>query len=192
MTTCDTAVQTINAQLTMLHVRECELSSCLSQNISRALAHYGPNIQALDDTDPLVGHFTTLYCHLAKRRIEQFQREIAERTRWLNDSQAVQEALRMLGMPNALQCDLAVNLDPDSSQSKEQWSQQINTALLHLMHCSNSLQAQLAELTRALGAWTPSRQEQAAVHTHGVNHVRQVVPSSPWIFNIIKLTQPVV
>ena len=192
MTTSDNSIQTINTQLTTLHVRECELSACLSRNISRALAHYGPNIQALDDTDPLDGNFTTLYCQLAIRRIDQFQREIAERARWLNHSQAVQEALRMLGMPKALQCDLAVNLDPDSTQLKEKSSQQINTALLHLMHCSNSLQAQLAELTCALGAWTPSRQEQAAVHTHGVNHVRQVVPSSPWFFKIIKLTQPVV
>ena len=126
------------------------------------------------------------------RRIDQFQREIAERARWLNHSQAVQEALRMLGMPNALQCDLAVNLDPDSTRSKEEWSQQINTALLHLMHCSNSLQCQLAELSRALEAWTPSRREQVAIHIQGVNCVRQVVPNLPWFFKIIKLTQPVV
>ncbi len=126
------------------------------------------------------------------RRIDQFQREIAERVRWLNHSQAVQEALRTLGMPDALQCDLAVNLDPDSTRSKEAWSQQINAALLHLMHCSNSLQCQLAELSRALKAWTPSRREQAAVHTQGVNCVRPVVPNPPWFFKIIKSTQPVV
>ncbi|SFU96987.1 hypothetical protein SAMN04489707_105212 [Paenacidovorax caeni] len=187
MTTCDTAIQTMNAQLMVLHVRECELSACLSQNISRALAYYGPNIQALDDTNPLNGNFTTLYCQLAMRRIEQFQREIAERARWLNYSQAVQEALRMLDMPTVLQCDLAVNLDPDSSRSKDQWSQQINAALLHLMHCSNSLQDQLAELTRALEAWTPSRKEQAAVNTQGVNHFRQVATNPPWFFKNIKL-----
>ena len=192
MTTSDNSIQTINTQLTTLHVRECELSACLSRNISRALAHYGPNIQALDDTDPLDGNFTTLYCQLAIRRIDQFQREIAERVRWLNHSQAVQEALRMLGMPKALQCDLAVNLDPDSTQPKEEWSQQINTALLHLMDCSNSLQCQLAELSRALEAWTPSRREQVAIHIQGVNCVRQVVPNLPWFFKIIKLTQPVV
>ena len=191
MTTCDNSIQTINAQLTALQVRECKLSACLSQDISRALAHFGPNIMALDGTDPLDANFITLYCQLAMRRIQQFRREVAERKLYLNHSRAVQEALRMLGMPTALQCNLAVNLDHDSSRTTEEWSQQINTSLLHLMHCNNSLQGQLAKLTRALEARTPSHKEQAAICTQGVNRVRQDVPNPPRFFKMIKLTQSV-
>ena len=159
MTTCDNSIQTINAQLTTLYVRECELSACLSRNISRALAHYGPNIQALDVKNPLDANFIALQCQLAMRRIEQFRRRIAERAHCLNQSQAVQEALHILGVLTAQQYDLAVNLGHDSTLSKEEWSQQINTAFLHLMNCSNSLQRQLAELMRALEAWMPFRNE---------------------------------
>lgn len=159
MTTSDNSIQTINTQLTTLHVRECELSACLSRNISRALAHYGPNIQALDVKNPLDANFIALQCQLAMRRIEQFRRRIAERAHCLNQSQAVQEALHILGVLTAQQYDLAVNLGHDSTLSKEEWSQQINTAFLHLMNCSNSLQRQLAELMRALEAWMPFRNE---------------------------------
>ncbi len=159
MTACDTVIRSLCIRLKDQYVQEYEMNICLSEEISAALAHYGPNIQALDVKNPLDANFIALQCQLAMRRIEQFRRRIAERAHCLNQSQAVQEALHILGVLTAQQCDLAVNLGHDSTLSKEEWSQQINTAFLHLMNCSNSLQRQLAELMRALEAWMPFRNE---------------------------------
>lgn len=152
MTICDTNISPLLAQLEMLYVRDRQLNYFLCQDVEKARTHYGPNILALVDANPLDVNFIHLYCHLALRRIEQFQREISERTRYLNLSQAVQKALHVLGLPTELPCNLAVNVDQYSSLFKEEWTQQINTALSHLLHCSNSLHGQLAELMRALKA----------------------------------------
>ena len=147
-----TAIRDIYARLSALHVRECEQYLRLSQEISAALAHYGPCIQALDGADPLYANFMTFYYQLALRRIEQFRQAISERASYLNCSNAVQEALHILRIQRALQCNLKVSLDHDSSNSKEESAQQINSAFLHLMICSKSLQHQLKELVDALEA----------------------------------------
>lgn len=151
-------------QLSELHVRECELNLRLNQEISTALAHYGPSILALDGTEPLDGEFIALYYQLALRRIGQFRQKISERASYLNGSKAVQDTLQLMGVRTALQCDLGGALDHNNACKKEALAQQISMALLHLMVCSNSLRHQLIELIRALEAWmnvkaTKSRQE---------------------------------
>ena len=153
-----------HAQLSELHVRECELHLLLNQEISTALAHYGPSILALDGAEPLDGEFIHLYFQLALRRIGQFRQKISERASYLNGSKAVQDTLQLMGVRTALQCDLGGALDHNNACAKEVLAQQISMGLLHLMICSNSLQHQLIELLGALEAWmnakaTKSRQE---------------------------------
>lgn len=169
MTICDTDVPHLLAQLETLHVRERQLSYVLCQDVSKALSHYGPNILALVDDNPLDANFIDLYCQLALRRIEQFQRGIAERTRCLNISPAVQKALHLLSLPTELQCHLAVNVDQYNSRLKEEWTQQLNAALSHLLHCSNSLQGQLVEVMCALKALPLSRKNQQKRHMQCMN-----------------------
>lgn len=154
MPACNTAIRELYAQLNALHVRECELDLRLSQEISTALAHYGPNIQALDGTDPLDANFIALYYQLALRRIEQFKQEISERTCCLNCSVVVQGAQRLLGVDTIFQCDLSVTLDQEGSCPKEESAQQINMAFLHLMMFNKLLLHQLKELMHTLDAWT--------------------------------------
>lgn len=142
-----------HVQLSELHVRECELDRRLSREISAALAHFGPSILALDGADPLDRDFIALFYQLALRRIAQFKQRISERTSHLNDSKAVQDTLRLLGVRESLQCDLGGALSPNNACKKEALAQQISMALLHLVVCSNSLKHQLIELLSALEAW---------------------------------------
>ena len=134
-------------------MRECELNIRLNQEISTALAHFGPSIQALDGGDALDRDFIALYYQLALRHIAQFKQRISERTSYLNGSKAVQDTLHLMGGRKGLQCDLGGALDHDNACKKEALAQQISMALLHLMVCSNSLQHQLTELVSALEAW---------------------------------------
>lgn len=142
-----------HVQLSELHVRECELDRRLSREISAALAHFGPSILALDGADPLDRDFIALFYQLALRRIAQFKQRISERTSHLNDSKAVQDTLRLLGVRASLQCDLGGALSPNNACKKEALAQQISMALLHLVVCSNSLKHQLIGLLSALEAW---------------------------------------
>ena len=73
-------IRKCHAQLSELNVRECELSIRLNQEISTALAHFGPSIQALDGGDALDRDFIALYYQLALRHIAQFKQRISERT----------------------------------------------------------------------------------------------------------------
>lgn len=106
MSTNYAVIRQRHAQLSELHVRECELYIRLNQEISTALAHYGPSILALEGAEPLDGEFIALYYQLALRRIGQFKQTISARASYLNDSQAVQDTLRLIGVRAALQCDL--------------------------------------------------------------------------------------
>ncbi|WP_019043304.1 hypothetical protein [Comamonas testosteroni] len=160
MAASDIQIRDLYARLNTLHTRERELNLRLCQEISAALAHYGPNIQALDSAVPLDANFITLYYQLALRRIGQFRREIAERTYFLNRSHAVQEALRVLHLRIELQCYLDEKLDHDTSRSREGVAQQISMAFLHLRSCSVSLQHQLTELMHSLETWVSSRTDQ--------------------------------
>lgn len=153
MPASDTVIRDLYARLKGLQVRECELDLQLSQEISTALAHFGPSILALDCADHLDGDFIALYYQLALRRIGQFKQRISERTSYLNGSKAVQDTLRLIGVRTALQSDLGASLDHGNACKKEALAQQISMALLHLMVCSNSLQHQLTELVSALEAW---------------------------------------
>ena len=153
MPASDTEIRNLYAQLKGLQMRECELDLELSQEISTALAHFGPSILALDGADPLDGDFIALYYQLALRRIAQFKQRISERISYLDGSKAVQDTLRLMGVRTALQCDLGAALDHGNACKKEALAQQISMALLHLMVCSNSLQHQLIELVSALEAW---------------------------------------
>ena len=155
-----------HAQLSELNVRECELNIRLNQEISTALAHFGPSILALDGADPLDGDFITLYYQLALRRIAQFKQKISERTSYLNGSKAVQDTLRLMGVRTALRCDLGAALDHGNVCKKEALAQQISMALLHLMVCSNSLQHQLIELTSALEAWMNAKATEVSRSSH--------------------------
>ena len=188
MPASDTEIRDLYAQLKGLQVRECELDLHLSQEISTALAHFGPSILALDDADPLDGDFIALYYQLALRRIGQFKQRISERTSYLNSSKAVQDTLRLMGVRTALQCDLGGALDHDNACKKEALAQQISMALLHLMVCSNSLQHQLTELVSALEAWMNAEAVSA----------EQVVSHNPldshkpvWRIATLGATQPV-
>lgn len=169
MLTSDTVIRDLYARLNALHAHECELDLRLSQEISTALAHYGPSIQTLDGTDPLYANFMTLYSQLALRRIEQFKQKISERASYLNFSLAVREALRLLGARTTLQCDLSVALDQEGSCSQEESAQQINMVFLHLMRCSKSLQHLLIELMHALET---RMNDQAAQHSQGLSRNR--------------------
>ncbi|WP_152668623.1 hypothetical protein [Comamonas sp. E6] len=153
MVASDTAIRDLYALLNALYVRECELHLRLSQEISTALAHYGPCILALDVADPLDAKIIALHYQLARRRIEQFKQEISERTYCLNCSLAVQEMLRLQGVSTEFQCDTSVTLNSHSSCSTEELVQQINTVFLHLMVCNESLQHQLKEIVSASDAW---------------------------------------
>lgn len=156
-----------HVQLSELHVRECELDRRLSREISAALAHFGPSILALDGADPLDRDFIALFYQLALRRIAQFKQRISERTSHLNDSKAVQDTLRLLGVCASLQCDLGGALSPNNACKKEALAQQISMALLHLVVCSNSLKHQLIELLSALEAWVNVK---ALGASQGVSH----------------------
>lgn len=177
-----------HVQLSELHARECELDRRLSQEISTALAHFGPSILALDGTDPLNGDFIALYYQLALRRIGQFKQRISERTSYLNSSKAVQDTLRLMGVRTALQCDLGGALDHDNAYKKEALAHQISMALLHLMVCSNSLQHQLTELVSALEAWMNAKTVSAK---QVVSHNQLDSHKPAWRIEILGATQPV-
>ena len=153
MSTNYAVISNHRAKLSELHARECELNFQLSQEISTALAHYGPCILALGGTHRLDEGFIALYYQLALRCIRQFKQRISERASYLNGSKAVQETFRLMAVRTELQCDLGGALDHESVCTKEALAQQISGALLHLMVCSNSLQHQLIELIGALEAW---------------------------------------
>ena len=188
MPASDTEIRDLYARLKGLQVRECELDLHLSQEISTALAHFGPSILALDDADPLDGDFIALYYQLALRRIGQFKQRISERTSYLNSSKAVQDTLRLMGVRTALQCDLGGALSPNNACKKEALAQQISMALLHLMVCSNSLQHQLIELVSALEAWMNAE----AVSAEQVVSHNQLDSHKPaWRIEILGATQPV-
>ena len=119
MPASDTEIRDLYAQLKGLQVRECELDLHLSQEISTALAHFGPSILALDGTDPLDGDFIALYYQLALRRIGQFNQRISERTSYLNGSKAVQDTLRLMGVRTAHNDPhLADGLSPTELESR--------------------------------------------------------------------------
>lgn len=185
MPASDTEIRDLYAQLKGLQVRECELDLHLSQEISTALAHFGPSILALDGTDPLDGDFIALYYQLALRRIGQFKQRISERTSYLNSSKAVQDTLRLMGVRTALQCDLGGALDHDNACAL---AHQISMALLHLMVCSNSLQHQLTELVSALEAWMNAKTVSAK---QVVSHNQLDSHKPAWRIEILGATQPV-
>lgn len=153
MSTNYAVISNHHAKLSELHARECVLNFQLSQEVSTALAHYGPCILALGGTHRLDEGFIALYYQLALRCIRQFKQRISERASYLNGSKAVQETFRLMAVRTELQCDLGGALDHESVCTKEVLAQQISGALLHLMVCSNSLQHQLIELIGALEAW---------------------------------------
>lgn len=177
-----------HAQLSELNVRECELNIRLNQEISTALAYFGPSILALDGADPLDGDFITLYYQLALRRIAQFKQKISERTSYLNGSKAVQDTLRLTGVRTALQCDLGGALDHKNPCAKEALAQQISMALLHLMVCSNSLRHQLIELTSALEARVSAK---ALCTGKGVSNNPLDSRKPTWHSATLNATQPV-
>lgn len=153
MPVSDTVIRNLYGRVKVLHARESELDLRLSQEISTALAHFGPSILALDGADPLDGEFIALHYQLALRGISQFKQRISERTSYLNGSKAVQDTLRLIGVCKAFQCDLGGVLEHYNACTKEALAQQISMALLHLIVCSNSLQHQLRALTSALEVW---------------------------------------
>lgn len=177
-----------HAQLSELHVRECELNLRLNQEISTALAHYGPSILALDGAEPLEGEFIALYYQLALRRTRHFKQKISERASYLNGSKAVQDTLHLMGVRTALKCDLGGALDHENACTKEALAQQISMALLHLMVCNNSLQHQLIELISALEAWMNAK---AASAKQGVSHNPHDSPKRIWSKAGLNATQPV-
>ena len=188
MPASDTVIRDLYARLKGFQVRECELDLHLSQEISIALAHFGPSILALDDADPLDGDFIALYYQLALRRIGQFKQRISERTSYVNSSKAVQDTLRLIGVRTALQCDLGGAFDHDNACKKEALAQQICMALLHLMVCSNSLQHQLTELVSALEAWMNA---EAVSAEKVVSHNPLDSHKPAWRIEILGSTQPV-
>lgn len=188
MPASDTEIRDIYARLKVLQMRECELDLQLSQEISTALAHFGPSILALDGADPLDGDFIALYYQLALRRIGQFKQRISERTSYLNSSKAVQDTLRLMGVRTALQCDLGGVLGPNDACKKEALAQRISMALLHLMVCSNSLQHQLIELVIALEAWMDVK---AVSVEEGVSHNLPYSRKPAWRIATLGTTQPV-
>ncbi|KKI12394.1 hypothetical protein XA67_19770 [Comamonas thiooxydans] len=188
MPASNTEIRDLYAQLKGLQVRECELDLELSQEISTALAHFGPSILALDGADPLDGDFIALYYQLALRRIGQFKQRISERTSYLNSSKAVQDTLRLMGVRTALRCDLGGVLSPNNACKKEALAQQISMALLHLMVCSNSLQHQLTELVSALEAWMNAK---AVSAEQGVSHNQLDSHKPAWRIEMLGATQPV-
>lgn len=188
MPVSDTVIRDLYARLKGLQVRECELDLQLSQEISTALAHFGPSILTLDGADPLDGDFIALYYQLALRRIGQFKQRISERTSCLNSSKAVQDTLRLMGVRTPLQCDLGGALSTNNACKKEALAKQISMALLHLMVCSNSLQHQLTELVSALEAWMNAK----AVSAEQVVSHNQLDSHKPaWRIEILGATQPV-
>lgn len=188
MSASDTVIRDLYARLKEFQVRECELDLHLSQEISTALAHFGPSILALDGADPLDGDFIALYYQLALRRIGQFKQRISERTSYLNSSKAVQDTLRLMSMRTALQCDLGGVLGPNDACKKEALAQRISMALLHLMVCSNSLQHQLIELVSALEAWMNVK---AVSVEEGVSHNLLYSRKPAWRIATLGATQPV-
>lgn len=188
MPASDTEIRDLYARLKGLQVRECGLDLHLSQEISTALAHFGPSILALDGVDPLDGDFIALYYQLALRRIGQFKQRISERTSYLNSSKAVQDSLRLMGVRTSLQCDLGGALSPNNACKKEALAQQISMALLHLMVCSNSLQHQLIELVSALEAWMSA---EAVSAEQGVSHYPLRSHKPAWRIATLDATQPV-
>gem|GEM_PF-3023661 len=188
MPASDTVIRDLYAQLKGFQVRECELDLHLSQEISTALAHFGPSMLALDGADPLDGDFIALYYQLALRRIGQFKQRISERTSYLNSSKAVQDTLRLMGVRTALQCDLGAALDHGNAWKKEALAQQISMALLHLMVCSNSLKHQLIELTSALEVWMNAKETKSAQEVSISSHDSR---KPTWRITTLDATQPV-
>lgn len=188
MSTNYAVIRNRHAQLSELHARECELNRRLSQEISTALAYYGPSILDLDGADPLDGDFIGLYYQLALRRIRQFKQRISERAFYLNGSTAVQDTLRLMGVRTALQCDLGGSLDHENACKKKALAQQISMALLHLMVCSNSLQHQLIELVSALEAWMNAKTVGA---NQRVSHNPHDSRKPAWPMAGLNATQPV-
>lgn len=181
-------IRKCHAQLSDLSVRECELNIRLNQEISTALAHFGPSILALDGADPLDGDLIALYYQLALRRIAQFKQRISERTSYLNGSKAVQDTLHLMGGRKEFQCDFGGALDHDNACKKEALGQQISMALLHLMVCSNSLKHQLIELTSALEAWMNVRETQSGQEVSISSHDSR---KPTWSMAGLNATQPV-
>lgn len=188
MLASDTVIRDLYGRVKALYVRESELDLRLSQEISTALAHFGPSILALDGADPLDGGFISLYYQLALRGISQFKQRISERTSYLNGSKAVQDTLRLIGVRRAFQCDLGGVLDHYNACTKEALAQQISMALLHLMVCSNSLQHQLRELISALEAWMNVK---ALGASQGVSHNPLDSHKPTWRISSLGATQPV-
>lgn len=181
-------IRKCHAQLSELRVRECELNIRLNQEISTALAHFGPSILALDGADPLDGDLIALYYQLALRRIAQFKQRISERTSYLNGSKAVQDTLHLMGWRKGFQCDFGDALDHDNACKKEALGQQISMALLHLMVCSNSLKHQLIELTSALEAWMNVKETQSGQEVSLSSHDSR---KPTWSMAGLNATQPV-
>lgn len=188
MSTNYAVMRSHHVQLSELHARESELDRRLSQEISTALAHFGPSILAHDHADPLDEDFIALYYQLALRRIGQFKQRISERTSYLNSSKAVQDTLRLMGVRTALRCDLGGVLSPNNACKKEALAQQISMALLHLMVCSNSLQHQLTELVSALETWMNAKAVSAGQE---VSHNQLDSHKPAWRIEMLGATQPV-
>lgn len=188
MSTNYAVIRNRHAQLSELHVRECELNLRLNQEVSTALAHYGPSILALDGADPLDGDFIALYYQLGLHRIRQFKQRISDRASYLNSSKAVQDTLRLMGVRTGLECDLGGALDHENGCTKEALAQQISMALLHLMVCSNSLQHQLIELISALEAWMNAKVVSAK---KGVSNNPHNATKRIWSTGGLNATQPV-
>lgn len=188
MRVSDTVIRNLYGRVKVLHARESALDLRLSQEISTALAHFGPSILALDGADPLDGDFITLYHQLALRRIAQFKQIIAERTSYLNGSKALRDTLHLVGVHTALQCDLGGALDHEHACTKEALVQQISMALLHLKVCSNSLQHQLVVLISTLETWMNAK---ALSANQRVSHNPRDSRKSTWSVAGLGATQPV-
>ena len=187
MSTNYAVMRNLHVQLSELHVRECELDRHLSQEISTALAHFGPSILTLDGADPLDGNFIALFYQLALHRIRQFKQRISDRASYLNSSKALQDTLRLMGVRTALEYDLGGAPDHENGCAKEALAQRISMALLHLMVCSNSLQHQLIELISALEAWMNAKVVSAK---QGVSHNQHDATKRIWFIAGLNATQP--
>ncbi|MDH0901354.1 hypothetical protein N5C12_18705 [Comamonas aquatica] len=188
MTAWNTVALPLKAQLKKLQERECESDACMAEQVSKAMDHYALNIKALNDQDPLASRFIELSRHLALRRLELFHKDVFGRTARLNQSQAVQDALHLLGRQHGLQCELSTDLQQEAIHSQEEWAQCITGAFLHLLKCSNSLQHQLTELLQGLEAGPPVHhpaKDAAPSDQHSINHAC----SSTWYTRMLGMTQ---
>lgn len=188
MTAWNTVALPLKAQLKKLQERECESDACMAEQVSKAMNHYALNIKALNDQDPLASRFSELSRHLALRRLELFRKDVSGRTARLNQSQAVQGALHLLGRLHGLQCELGTDLQQEAIHSEEEWAQCITAAFLHLLKCSNSLQHQLTELLQGLEAGPPvhhQAKDAAPSDQHSIKHAL----SSIWHTKMLGMTQ---